>query len=53
MSYTNDTLVTSTYANDSEVAAGFLLKEDFFHLLLENGSRIVLSFGTDYVNDSL
>jgi hypothetical protein len=43
---------TTTYTNSSENAAGFMLKEDTFHLLLETGFRIVLAYGTDYTNET-
>jgi hypothetical protein len=53
-SYTNDGKPSSTVINDSKPASEdcFLLKEDFFNLLLETGDKIVLKYGLDYTFDS-
>ena len=50
-SYSFDSKVSTSYANDAELSASFLLKEDAFYLLQEDGSKIVLFYGTDYLND--
>jgi hypothetical protein len=44
--------MTTTWTNTGKLDNEFLLKEDSFYLLLENGSKIVLFRGTEYTNTS-
>ena len=54
MPYTNDTKPSSSYTNDVGVATTttYLLMEDGFRLLQEDGSPIVISYGVEYTNDA-
>ena len=40
----------SIFTNKLKIAAGYLLKENAFYLLLETGDKIVLTRGTDFTN---
>ena len=42
----------TTWNTIEKPGLGYLLKEDAFYLLLETGDKIVLSYGTEYTNDS-
>ena len=54
MSFVNDTKPTTSWINDStSLKDSFLLKEDSFYLLLEDGSKIVLVYGTNWTNGVL
>lgn len=46
--YSIESQITTTHTLETQKGSSFLLKEDAFYLLLENGSKIVLSYGIDY-----
>jgi len=54
VSFTNQSKNASSFTNQSKNSTtfddgvGFLLKEDTFHLLLENGGKIVLDQSNNY-----
>ena len=51
--WNNQNKNTSNFSNiEKSSTASFLLKEDSFYLLLESGDKIVLSYGTDWSNQT-
>jgi hypothetical protein len=54
MPYSNDTKPSATYTKDAVPTATtfYLLMEDGFRLLQEDGSPIVLAYGVEYSNDT-
>lgn len=55
MTWTKDTIGTASYTKDTKPSGltTYLLMEDGYRLLQEDGSPIVLTYSADYTNDTI